>query len=640
MDTIDLATADWTLSGWRQNEWALDATTESTTRRSPDIGPVTCRVPGSVRGALVAAGIVPDPLTAADSRASEFIENRHWFLRTRLPSELPPGEVSLELGGLDGPGQVLLGGRVVAEVDNSHLSLAIPLGQAAQVAGAELTIAFLTPPDGLGQIGRTDEIRFFKPRFYYGWDWVPRIVQFGVLRYARLTVSTGPRLDSLTVRTAVRPQNSDVLVGWTPIETGHHTVRVTVRLHGITVSRATFPAKSGVGRVVVPEPELWEVASRTDSPTCYRVCVDLLDSAGARIDSTVRQVGFRRMEWLPNPGAPAAAEPWLARLNGVPLFLQGVNWVPVRPDFADVGVAELRRRLETYRDLGGTILRVWGGATIEDDAFYDLCDELGLLVWQELPLSSSGLNNTPPDDPRFVAELARVAGQWVRRLCSHPSVVIWSGGNELAAGDEPPGTPLDFDHPALAAALAAIRAVDPEVRVIPTSPSGPRYVADPAEFGLGLHHDVHGPWAHTGPVTDWESYWAADDALFRSEVGIAGASPLDLLQRHGLADDPAGEAGWRHSSVWWVQDGMPEAAELPEWVEASQRRQADLLGIAAAESKARFPACGGFIVWLGHDTFPCAVSLALLDADGRPKPAAFALARVFSTDPADLRTGH
>ena len=639
MNTVDLSTAGWTLSGWRQNEWALDAVTGSITRGSPDIGPVPGRVPGSVRGALVAAGIVPDPLTAADSRASEFIENRHWFLRTRLASELPPGEVSLELGGLDGPGQVLLDGRVVAEVDNSHLSLVIPLGESAEVAGAELAIAFLTPPDCLGQTGRTDAIRSFKPRFYYGWDWVPRIVQFGVLRYARLTISTGPRLRSLTVRTTVQPGNSDVIVGWTPVETGHHTVRVTVSIAATTMLQADFPAKSGAGRVTVPAPKLWEVASRTASPTRYRVFVDLLDSAGARVDHMVRQVGFRRMEWLPNPGAPAEAEPWLAHLNGAPLFLQGVNWVPVRPDFADVGVAELRRRLETYRDLGVTILRVWGGATIEDDAFYDLCDDLGLLVWQELPLSSSGLNNTPPDDPDFVTELARIADQWVRRLCSHPSVVIWSGGNELTAGDEPPGTPLDFDHPALAAVLTAIRHVDPEVRVIPTSPSGPRFIADQAEFGLGVHHDVHGPWTHTGPVSNWEAYWTADDALIRSEVGIAGASPLDLLQRRGLADDPAGVAGWRHSSAWWVQDGLPEAAELPDWVEASQRRQADLLEIAAAASKARFPGCGGFIVWLGHDTFPCAVSLSLLDADGRPKPAALALARVFTADPADLRTG-
>ena len=637
MQTIDLAERPWLLEGWRQNEWALEHTTESAIRRAPDIGPIPARVPGSVRSALVAAGIVPDPLRGADSRASEFIENRHWFMRTQLPAEFSGGEVTLELGAIDGPGQVLLAGRVIAEVDNSHLNQRIPLGRAEDVAGAELSIAFLTPPDELGQIGRTDSIRAWKPRFYYGWDWVPRIVQFGVLRYARLAITAGPQVTSTTVRTHLGDAGGEVHLTWESDAPDDHRVAVTVALHGATVAQTTFDVSSGGGIVLVANPELWQVAERTTDPALYRVQLRLEGPDGEPLDSADHSTGFRSLRWLSNPGASEDAAPWLLELNSEPLFLQGVNWVPVRPDFADVVLEDLRLRLQTYRDLGVTIIRVWGGATIEDDAFYNLCDEFGILVWQELPLSSSGLNNTPPSDPAFASELAMIAGHWVRRLCSHPSIVIWSGGNELAQGEEPPGTPLTFDHPALAAALASIRDVDPEVRVIPTSPSGPRYVADAAEFGHGLHHDVHGPWAHAGPVEDWQAYWDGDDALFRSEVGIAGASPLDLLERYGLAADPAGEAGWRHSSVWWLQDGVPGPNEVPAWVAASQQRQAHLLGIAAAASKARFPQCGGFIVWLGHDTFPCAVSLSLLDAEGRPKPAANALGRVFRARPDELR---
>lgn len=630
MDVIDLAALPWSLEGWRQNEWALDQTTESATRRAPDIGPVPARVPGSVRSALVAAGIVPDPLCAVDSRASEFIENRHWFLRTRLPASLPPGDVVLELGGLDGPGEVRLAGRVVHRIDNSHLSRQLPLGDSATLAGAVLSFAFLTPPDELGQIGRTDLIRAWKPRFYYGWDWVPRIVQFGVLRYARLVVAATPRLEETTARTRLSGASGDVVVSWKTAATPGQVVAELSR-EGVLVAAAGFPAGAGGGVLSLTNPALWDLADRTADPALYQVDLRLQDAAGRVLDHRRHQVGFRSVRWLPNPGAPAGAEPWLLELNGRQVFLAGVNWVPVRPDFADVTIDQLRERLVSYRELGVLILRVWGGATIEDDAFYDLCDQLGLLVWQELPLSSSGLNNAPPADPEFVAGLAVIADQWVRRLCSHPSVILWSGGNELAGGETLPGTPLTFDHPALAAALTAIRAVDPEVRVIPTSPSGPRYVADASEFGLGVHHDVHGPWAHAGPVSDWKEYWDGDDALFRSEVGIAGASPLDLLQRYGLATDPAGV--WRHSSAWWVQDGVPDASEVADWVATSQQRQADLLAIAASATRARFPACGGFVVWLGHDTFPCAVSLSLLDAEGRPKPAAHALARVFRADP-------
>jgi beta-mannosidase len=278
------------------------------------------------------------------------------------------------------------------------------------------------------------------------------------------------------------------------------------------------------------------------------------------------------------------------------------------------------------------MLRVWGGAAAEREVFYDLCDELGLLVWQELPLSSSGLDNAPPDDPDFAAGLAAVARSYALRLGHHPCIVLWSGGNELTAVTAPavPGAPLTDRHPALRAARDALAAVDPGRRFIATSPLGPRFEADAAEFGRGLHHDVHGPWEFSGSEQEWADYWASDDAVLRSEVGVAGASPLSLLHDVGLTSSGGTERTrqlWTHSSGWWLAEFDRTATDdLATWVTESQERQARLLAVAAGASARRFPACAGFLVWLGHDAFPCAVSLSLLDFDGRPKPAAAAVA--------------
>jgi beta-mannosidase len=203
---------------------------------------------------------------------------------------------------------------------------------------------------------------------------------------------------------------------------------------------------------------------------------------------------------------------------------------------------------------------------------------------------------------------------------------------------------LSADHPA-AAAAAQTFALDPGRRFVVTSPSGPSIWGLPESFGKGLHHDVHGPWEpeqFAETAAEWRQYWESDDALMRSEVGVCGASPMDLLVEFGLVGEAASGANkesiedlWAHSSGWWLGqfqrwDG---AGSLADWVNGSQLRQAEYLRVAAELTVQRFPAVGGFIVWLGHDTFPCALSLSLLDFHGRPKPVAAALGDVFRAAP-------
>lgn len=108
-----------------------------------------------------------------------------------------------------------------------------------------------------------------------------------------------------------------------------------------------------------------------------------------------------------------------------------------------------RERLLQYKELGFNILRVWGGAILEKECFYRLCDEFGLLVWQEFPLSSSGINNTPPDDSERIGRMKDIVDEYILRRHYHPSLVIWSGGNELY--DEANEHPLNFEHAMLKA---------------------------------------------------------------------------------------------------------------------------------------------------------------------------------------------
>lgn len=656
----DLSEHSWTLRGWRQHDWERSTNAVRLDDGQPDVPAVPMRVPGSVRAALVQAGIVPSPYHGTDSRASEWIENRHWTLTTELTDEqraaVAAGQrLALRAEALDHAGVVLVDGTTAGRFRGAAVPTEVDLTDAVAAGGRTLTIVFTDLPDGLGQIGRTSQVRDFKARFQYGWDWTPRIVQIGVVGPVELVARSGvtvadvvvigePTDDpTLSVRARLRRTDSgtDPAHAATDPDTDGAPAgsavegTVTVRVTGPGVDLvAEVPADGTAHALPVPGAAPWTTAH----PTLYDV-----EISGPDGDVVRRRVGFRSLRWLPCTGAPEGALPWILELAGEPVFLAGVNWVPIRPDHADVTADDYRRRLLAYREIGVVLLRVWGGALIEQPVFYDLADELGLLVWQELPLSSSGLDNTPPDDAPFAQEFAEIADSYAHRLAHHPCLVQWGGGNELTeqpVGDEIP-PPLRDGHPAIVAARDAVAAVDPTRRFVTTSPTGPSMFGLPETRGLGLHHDVHGPWETTQTAQEWQEYWDHDDALLRSEVGMGGASDLDLLTEFGMVGptDTAQERDalaqlWRHSSAWWLVrfrqwDGT---GGLAAWVEQDQRRQAEFLGAAAAATRRRFPAVGGFVVWLGHDTFPCAVSLSVLDFHGRPKPVAAALRAAFTGD--------
>jgi beta-mannosidase len=180
---------------------------------------------------------------------------------------------------------------------------------------------------------------------------------------------------------------------------------------------------------------------------------------------------------------------------------------------------------------------------------------------------------------------------------------------------------------------------DPKHRFLPTSPSGPRFGADEERFGQGQHWDVHGPWHVSGSVeSDWRRYWEHNDALFHSEVGVAGASSVEIIRQYrgDLPEMPATTANplWRRTS-WWIdwpaflREMEREPESLDEFVAWSQERQRRALQIAVSATKSRFPRCGGFLLWMGHDSFPCTANTSIIDFHGTLKPAAKAVGESF-----------
>lgn len=626
---MNLTKLDWRLSGWLPWQWQLERSVELGELLGESIPPMEAGLPTSVQGTLRKHGLLADWNCGLNHRLCDWVENLHWHFGCRFTAP-ETGEFELYAEGLDHAGWVLLDHAVVGEFHGAFREHVIPLP--ALEAGREyaLGIVFACPPRWLGQFGQTSQMSLDKPRFNYTWDWTARLVQLGVTAPLHLRRRDGKRLklhvfdtgrDSLTLTVAGENLAADAELFVTLSDGGRTLAEGAVR-PGESLRWRNLP--------VLP----WQPNGRGE-PKLYRLKIE---SEGC--DPLELFPGFRSFRRLPCAGAPEGANPWIFEVNGETVFIQGINWTPIRPNTADVTECEYRERIDLYRRMGVNLFRVWGGAKRERELFYRLCDETGIMVWQEFPLCSSGVDNLPPEDGAELAELAAIASSYADALIAHPSLVLWCGGNELYCGSGA-GTPCDGTEPALKLLAGILKERDPGRGFLPTSASGPSEFGHEERFGRGLHHDVHGPWNPSGAdlEKEWRNYWEKDDALLRSELGCPGASSPGVLEKYAgkLVPMPVSKRNpfWSRTMDWWLEDshfltahGRPpaSAAEYARW---SRQRQAAALAIAVGSVRKRFPAAGGVILWMGHDSFPCAVNTSLIDFDGVPKPAAYAIAGIF-----------
>jgi beta-mannosidase len=648
--TYDLAALPWTVEGCTPNLWLFEwrhTVGFGSDLRCIDVPPVPARVPGSVQGALREAGLLPDWNIGVNSRECEWVENRHWMYRTKIPNDwlAASAQIRLECLGLDYAGWVFVNGQEVGTFKGTHVPHMFDLTGHLQPADNELEIVFDLPPRWLGQFGYTSKMTEWKTRFNYTWDWCPRLVQVGVWDAISLVVVKDSEILSLRCAAdADLEQGTGVLELSGEVKAGKGSrLRVALEKDGTVIRQADFsPAEfsGGVNWTDLPV-ELWWPNLEGEQPLYDVTCV-LLDAEGREQDRQARRVGFKHVEWQPCEGAPPEADPWICVVNGRPVFLQGVNFAPLSGNYADLTREDYEKRLRQYHDLGLNLFRINACQFLEREWFYELCDEMGLMVWQEFPLTYSGLENWPPEDEESIAAVAKIAASFLARRRHNVSLLLWSGGNEqqgdLDGNKHGMGKPCDLSHPMLKRLREVVQELDPLRRYIPTSPLGPRAVANSADFGKGLHWNVHSGAAML-TLEDAEQYWAADDALFRAEVYCPGASSVATIEKYAgdFATFPASRENpyWTRLTFWWndwqlmVNLHGREPADLAEYVAWSQANQASMISREMQACKSRFPRCGGVLMWSGHDTFPLTVNSSLIDFDGNLKPAALAVAEVW-----------
>ena len=487
---LDLSTLDWKLAGifpnlWRFGDTRIDLRQFPDNSRFsiaiPDFPPVSIQVPGSVQLALKQAGRIPDWNIGDNARLCEWVENRHWICQTTLPSAwFQTGSTfRLRALGLDYAGWVKANHRVIGEFRGSLVPHVFDLPAPARGENVLLQIIFDTPPRHLGQFGETSRFVEWKPRFNYGWDWTARLVQIGIWDRLVFEIIAGSELEDVRFTTDydLASQTGSIRLWGSGTFSAGDAIEVVLADNGRQLLKKKLsPEAFRKGATLQDLPVQPWFPNGEGEQKLYSLAIRLIDASGQEQETRTFFPGFKRIEWAPCQDAPKGADPWLCKINGQPIFLQGVNWTPIRPNFADVHEEDYALRIKTYRDLGANLLRVWGGAFIETETFYALCDQAGLLVWQEFPLSSSGIDNYPPTDAKAIEELAVIAASYIARRQNHVCLLMWCGGNELYGGkdgDRFGRHPVGLEHPLLARFKAIVDQEDPGRRFVTGSPSGP-----------------------------------------------------------------------------------------------------------------------------------------------------------------------
>jgi beta-mannosidase len=628
------------------DEWSVEALDDPALRAR--LGSIPALVPGSIHEALERAALIPDPLVGSNESVVQWVSGVTWkFGRDFVVTDLDHDELDLVFEGLDTFATIMLNGRAIGETRNQHRSYRFPVKSLLRRGLNRLEVTFAP---ALEMAAAEEQRQVRRPHLFehpfnmarksaanFGWDWGPSLITAAIWRPVRLEAWDRVRISS--VRTAVLANSPsgrlslDAQVDWATPTTGKGvTFEVEINER---VSRFDLgPGQSSLSlEIDAGHVEKWWPRSHGDSPL-YPLRVALVDddSQVGTLHEWNANVGFRTVGIDSAPDEHGT--PFNITVNGVRIAARGANWIPVDILSPSRPLHEYRAALQHAVEANINLIRVWGGGTYEADAFYEVCDELGLMVWQDFMFACAAY----PEEEPFAGEVDAEAREAVTRLAPHPSVVLWCGNNENLWGRQVWGWSEELEDrtwgegyyremlPAIVAELA------PGTPYIPGSPFS---VTDPA--ANSTTDSVTHSWDVWNSL-DYESY-SDTTPRFVSEFGFQGAPSWRALEMsmgiEPLAfDSPAWQVHQKAENGFAkltrsLEAHFTEPADMTLWHWASQLNQAHAVDYGISWFRSASPVNSGTIIWQLNDCWS-GMSWALVDGIGNRKPAWHAVRRAYA----------
>jgi beta-mannosidase len=599
---------------------------------------VPATVPGCVHTDLLDAGLIPDPYLDDNETKLAWIGRTGWRYETTF--DWSPSEPNTDLAceGLDTVAHIELNGVDIARTRNMHRSYRFDLSPALREGTNHLAVTFTSAlahaeavEAELGKRPHTNRFPFNmirKMACNFGWDWGPELVTAGIWRPIALEEWHTARFSSVRPLATIDGSTGRVEVHAGLRRDGEGPVVVTARVGELeTAVVLDGDASSAVLRLGIDQPDLWWPRGY-GSPTRYDLTVKLSTVDGSVLDEWSGRVGFRSLEL--DTTTDEHGRRFTFVINGMPVFAKGVNWIPDDCFPHRVDRERYARRLTQAVDAGVNLVRVWGGGIYESEDFYDLTDEMGLLVWQDFLFACA---DYPEEDP-VLEEVVAEAHEAVTRLAGRPSLVLWNGSNEnvwlhgefrwgAQIGDRTWG--LGYYTEILPPIVDELDGTRP---YIPSSPWS---------FSDDLHpNDPDHGCAHIWDVWNSRDYTAYRDYIprFASEFGFCGAPASSTLRRalpgEELSPSSPGVVGHYKAAAGMaglaarLAEHFPPPTGFDDWHWATQLTQARAVALGVQHFRSHTPRCAGTIVWQLNDCWPV-ISWSVVDGYGRLKPAWYAL---------------
>lgn len=637
--------------GWQFRQIAAGA-------QDAESGWLPATVPGDVHLDLLANKKIADPFFRDNEAKLQWIEKESWEYRVNFdvtPGLLARGNVDLVFDGLDAACEVYVNGAQVLTADNMFRVWRVPVKGNLHAGKNLLRVVFPSPLTAAEKVAAGDpwqpktktEAKTYvrKAAYEYGWDWGPRFVTSGIWRAARLEAWDKVRIADFAIRQ--RDVSKDVAHVDAQVEVeaasaGPAKVSVKYLEDGKLVT-LTSKVNLHAGRNVIDlpaeirQPKLWYPAGYGEQPL-YEFTAQV--SAGAAVsDERKAKAGLRSI--VLRRELDKWGRSFELVVNGIPVFGKGADVIPFDSFPNRVTTANYRRILESARDANMNMIRHWGGGYYETDEFYSICDELGIMVWQDFMFGNDWQPGTYP----FKLNIEAEAEDQVRRLRNHPSIVVWCGNNETEAATAwkgRPELPADVKYQMWQDYLTEFSGILPRVvaRLAPETPYWPSspsadYEAVSPSFHTGDDH-VWDVWHGRVPFSTYETH----HSRFVTEYGFQSFPEMNTIDAFTQPEDRTGiftpvmlvhqknDEGNSIIHDYLLKD-YPEPKDFPSFLYVSQVLQAEGIKIGAEHFRRSRPETMGSIFWQLNDCWPVA-SWSSIDYYGRWKALQFYARRFYA----------
>jgi beta-mannosidase len=621
------------------------------------------QVPGVVQTDLLRNKLIPEPFEQDNETRLQWIGRLNWEYRTTFDVDaatLSRRHVDLVFAGLDTFAEVYLNGQFVLKADNMFRQWRIPAKALLKPGVNSLRIVFYSaiesmlpyveslpyvlPAVSTNNGGNEHDVPTApytrKAPYQYGWDWGPRFVTEGIWQPVRLESWDALRIAHFHIRQNKISAETASLSAELEIESEEPaTVSITYSHDDLSSAPVkdgaqTVQLDAGTNQISFPihisSPKLWYPVGY-GAQNRYHFAVSMKQRKETEAEAEVK-TGLRSVELRRAPDYWGKSFEFV--INGIPVFAKGADVIPFDSFPERVTPARHREILEAARDAHMNMLREWGGGYYESDDFYDICDELGILVWQEFMFGGDMV----PGDLPFQQNVREEAVQQIKRLRDHPSIVIWCGNNEIETGWYHWGERQVFKESISAAARERVwqdyvilfadilkSAVHQYADPVPYWPSSPSAYFE--EVPDNDHNgDMHywGVWHAQAPAQDYLKQFPR----FMTEFGFQSfpemrtiqsfAKPEDLDIRSVVMQSHQKNKGGNERILTYMLREYSEPKDFASFVYLSQVQQAEIIKIGAEHLRRLRPRNMGSLYWQLNDCWPVA-SWASIDYYGRWK---------------------